>query len=296
MPEGVSITETKPPIFSPLIEEPSVINNIQILGENYQTLYSPQVVRSAVALSFPKFMFDEIESDYTTQNYIGVWSRIKDWFLGEETEDLGSETQDICIGELHRPKVDKCISSFKQTYSSQSDYSIKIKVFGIGGGSDVSRTVGSSQTIKTDLNCIALTVPVTIEWTQITARSGEKFYKSKVKDIGTEVKNTPPLIGAQKDHCLIDPKIVDANKWQKPTPYNVEKGVTNTPSEFLKTSMKSELSFASSIAGIELGPKVEVTFLKEIECLYELIGPYSYTPFFPANTLGCCWHWSPLSS
>jgi hypothetical protein len=292
---GVAIKETKPSISSPLIEEPSIADIIQIHGEDSQRFLSPHSIHSYVNSSFPNKMTQMLETDYAAEissgRISGYLHRFKEWFNGAESKVVDTETPLVRIGELHRPKVDGCTAVYDQSYSSQSDFSIEVKVLGVGGGASYTKQVAYSTTVEISENCIALTIPVTIEWTQIKTRSGDTYYRSKVKDIATNNLTTPELTNYDDDHCRVNPDQVQASRWPT-TNYDLPKGLTRTENLFLATSMDSELSLQSTIAGIEIGPKVKVQFLRKVGCTYKLIGPHKYTAFLPTNGLGYCWLWA----
>jgi hypothetical protein len=106
-------------------------------------------------------------------------------------------------------------------------------------------------------------------------------------DIGTNF-DTPELVTPQEDHYLVDPKQIAASRWQVDS-YDIPKGARRTQILFMKTSRSAEFSLQVSLAKIEIGPRVKIQLLKDIESSYRLVGKHSYSAFIPTNGLGYCW-------
>ncbi|MDQ3839197.1 MAG: hypothetical protein M3297_08015 [Thermoproteota archaeon] len=119
------------------------------------------------------------------------------------------------IGELHRPKVKGCKSKYVQSYQREGEFSISVKVLGVGFGQNVSRKLGFSDEIEITENCLQLTVPVTLEWEECEFTRGNHkettFYRSNVKNIG---KNWKPvqLTNATTDKCGVNQRLIELAK------------------------------------------------------------------------------------
>ena len=286
----------KPPIVSSLADVPTIFDVVETMGEESKRFVTLESMYSTAVTNLPADVVAEISTTYTTttMNYQSRYDRIahtlKDFFRGiTVVRSLGEEKSWIPFAEIHRPKVEGCTATYKQSYTGSSDFSVSVKVFGLGGGVGKTRQYGFADSTELSGECLELTLPVTINWEECRSIGGTIFQRSSVKDIGKDYKEIE--LTARLDNCRCDPQVVEKNNWQV-VRFDIPKATTRKRSLFLEAGQGAEFSLATKINVAEIGPKVVVKYLKRAEYSYTLIGPHNYVAYLPKNKVAYYWNWN----
>jgi hypothetical protein len=217
-------------------------------------------------------------------------ARIKDFFQNVEVlRTVDTETIPVPIAEIHRPKILGCTATYQQNYSTKADYSVAIKILGIGGGVNKSRKYGFEDTTNAEDDCLQLVVPVTIRWEECRNGDYVVFYRASAESFGEDYTEKP--LSGSSDQCGIALDKLEKMGWQT-HPFQIPKGTTRQRTLSFEKGHGAELSLQTTIKGVELGPKVEVSYLKETKFSYKLVGKHDYTAYHPKNALGYYWNYS----
>jgi hypothetical protein len=275
-------------IASDLKDEPSPIDQIEALGEEAANFVNMNSLRSYAIENLPpaeaiNLLSKRISIESITQS-------VRDLL---ESVDFSSEPQDQIIWiptwEIHKPKVEGCTATLKKSSSHSKDYSLNIKVFGVGGGLSKSRSVGLTQTIQAEGECLQVILPITITTQTGTTKKGQKITRVSVKDIGV-VPSTKELTG-NLDRCGVFPDALEKSGWEN---HKIEVAPKATQGIQLSivSSQGAELSFGTTILGMDIGIKAVLKLQKELAYSYKLVGHHSYFCYFPKNSIA--WYWTLL--
>jgi hypothetical protein len=286
------IARMKPPIVSDLLDEPSPLDLIELYEENSERFVNLNSLFAFATYSLPTQISSDLFKTYTAKTmnygdrYDDICKKIIDFLQGVKVlRTVDIEHSELSIAEIHRPKIDGCKASCKLTYSLSTDFSISVKVFGIGGGASKGRKYGFADTIETADECLRLAVPVKIKWEECRTNAGTKFLRSNVENIGKDYQ--PRVLKTPEDNCRLDLAKGECQLYEVPT-----KGSTQNISRSVEAGQAAEISLQTTIAGAEIGPKVVVKYNKQIECSYTLIGPHKYFAYLPKNSIAYYWNWS----
>jgi hypothetical protein len=271
-------------ISSPLRTEPSLLNTINSLGEDSESFVSKSYLRSYVLENLPaKEAATLLERRLNFQTLV---NKIRDFF---ESVDILSKTESqiwLPTWEIHRPKIEKCTATLKKSSTSQEDYSLNVKVFGVGGGITKSRSIGYEDTIEADGECLQINLPVKILIEKCMTKKGEKFTRMSTEDIGA----IPSAIELKEkvDRCGLSPDQIKASGWET-YEFSVPAKTIQTHSLSIQSSQSSELSLTLTMTGVEIGPKAVIKLEKKLECSYQLVGKHRYIAYFPKNAIAYYW-------
>jgi hypothetical protein len=99
---------------------------------------------------------------YSLVDYL---SEVKNFFKSVKIlRSLGRERLMQSVTEIHRPRVDGCKSTYKQTSKKSNDFSISVKVFGFGGGVAKKREYAITEEVECTGKCLKMEVPIEVEW------------------------------------------------------------------------------------------------------------------------------------
>jgi hypothetical protein len=273
-------------IASPLVAELSPIELLDALGNDSEKFVTKTSLRSYALKNPPpreanKFLFEEEMDFRTISNKLkGLWGSIR---CGVESEE---EIIWLPTWEIHRPKIKGCTATLQKSSNSQTDYSLSIKVFGVGGGVTKSRNVGYKNTIEADGECLQVRLPITITTQECSTKKGEKFTRINVKDIGT-IPSAIELKGPS-DRCGLNPGQLKQSGWQThqiQVPSETKQKIDLS----VQSSQSAELDLQLTIAGITIGPKAVLKLQKQIDYSYKLVGPHQYFAYFPKNSIAYYW-------
>lgn len=271
-------------IASPLKTEHSPIELIDILGTRSKDFVETSLLRSYALENLPPkeatIIFKE-KADFQS-----ISNRLKDF---KDSVKILSESEDqtwLPTWEIHRPKIDGCTATLQKSSTSDTDYSLNIKVFGIGGGVSKSRNVGYKDTIEAFGECLQVRLPITSTVQECITKKGEKFTRVSVKNIGT-IPSAIELKGSS-DFCGLDPSKIKKSLWE--TRYiDVPQKTTQKIDLSVQSSQGAQLDLELKIAGVTIGPKAVLKLQKQIDYSYKLVGPYRYIAYFPKNAITYCW-------
>jgi hypothetical protein len=274
-------------IASPLVKEPSPIELIDALGKDSKKFVTMTSLSSYGLANLPpkeasRLFFEEKGVDFES-----VSDRLKDFW--DSVKVLSESKEQITwlpTWEIHRPKIDGCTATLQKSSSTQTDYSLSVKVFGIGGGVSLSRNVGYKDTIEAEGECLQVRLPITITTQECISKKGVKFTRVNVKDIGT----TPSAIELKGplDHCGLLPSQLKASGWQTQD-IGVPPKTTQKKDLSVQSSQAATLNLDLTIASVTIGPKAVLTLKKEIDYSYTLVGPHKYVAYFPKNAIAYYW-------
>jgi hypothetical protein len=171
-----------------------------------------------------------MESNYEKRfktEAIGFWSHLRDLFNDiRVTQDLGRGESLVSIAEIHIPKVEGCTVKFEQTYSESTDYSISVKVLGLGGGANKSKKIAYGRLVETNEEiknpeCTKILIPATIKYEEYIQSSGpykgKTLIRSETEKIDERdwrfVRLTGPL-----DKCGVDEAKLKDSSWKSLPP------------------------------------------------------------------------------
>jgi hypothetical protein len=298
---GMKMVRKKPPIASKLVKEPSQNELFDAFGEDsekYSTV--PMLMSHVISAGLPKTVTNDVYDTMRNStnliagfhNIVHFWRELYNGF--EVLRTIDKEVVSLPVGELHRPKIKGCASKYVQSYQREGEFSISVKVLGVGFGENVSRKLGFNDEIEITENCLQLTVPVTLEWEECKftrgRHKGTTFYRSNIKNIG---KNWSPveLTNAATDKCGINQQRIKSARWYQER-FSVPGGGKWTRTLSIENSQGTELSLETNVIGAQIGPKAVVKYLKQMNYSYTLVGPQDYIAYFPKNSLAYYWYWS----
>ena len=189
--------------------------------------------------------------------------------------------------EIHKPKIKGCKATLEKSSSSETDYSLTVKVFGVGGGVNKSRKIGLKQSIEATGDCLQARLPITFTTQECLTKKGEKFIRANIKDIETFL-STAPLVGDQ-DLCGRASNIIAKAGWEKHM-IDVAPDTTQKIGLTVDISQGAELSLEPTIAGINIGMRATLKLEKALAYTYELVGKGRYLAYFPKNSIS--WYWT----
>ena len=278
-------------IFSPLTIEPSPIDIIDSLELKADKFVDISQIRSYAIESLPPQEVAEIFTSKQEYNYSSILNRLRDFINSVECLDESEERQTwLPIGELHRPNCSECTATLKTSSSSNDDYSLSVKLSGIGGGVTISRKVGFSQSITAKNECLQIRLPVTYTVQKCKPKNGETFTRVNPKDIGT-ILNTKKL-NAEEDRCGISVNQINKAGWKK-NPIEILTDETRSYELSSESSQAAELSLDISTEDeSSIGLKSVTKLIKSHSYSYELKGPCRFLAYFPKNSVS--WYWTKL--
>jgi hypothetical protein len=289
-------TRQRPPLVSVLYDEPSPLDTIQILGEESKRYVTLPSLYSYAASSLPQVLAIELSRTYTSSDlrpesrFDSITHAIMDFLRGSKfVRSVGPQESFVTIAELHRPKIDGCKSSFTQTYTTSLDFSFSVKVFGIGGGVSKGRTYSFADSTEITKECIELVLPITIIWQEYKSRDGVTFYRADVENIGDDYVER--VLKGPLDLCGLAEDKIKKSRWLTHN-FPEPDGVTRKRELYMEAGQSAEVSIQPKIAGVEIGPKVSVKYLKRVDFTYVLVGPHNYLAYVPKNSLSYYWNWS----
>jgi hypothetical protein len=299
---GMKMVRKKPPIASKLVTEPSQTELFDAFGEDsekYGTL--PMLMSHVTSSGLPNPVMNDVysiimrnstNSRSVFHNIVHTW---RDLFKGFKVfRTIGKEVVSLPIGELHRPKIKGCTANYVQSYERKGEFSMSVKVLGVGFGGNMSRKLGFSDKIEITENCVQLTVPVTLEWEECKftrgKHKGTNFYRSNVKKIGKDW-DAVELTNYTTDKCGVSQQMLKLARWYQER-FSVPRGGKWTRTLNIENSQGAELSLETKLVGTQIGPKAVVKYLKTMNYSYDLIGPQNYIAYFPKNSLAYYWSWS----
>ncbi len=296
----MKVVRKKPPVASKLQRVSSQLDLFDAFGEgseDYSTI--PMLMSYFTASGLPmRVMKDAYMTMSQTPTYTMAFGNLVHWWKdlarGVKTiRTVGKEVIPLTIAEIHRPKIQGCISKYAQSSQRGGNLSISIKIFGVGFGQDVTRTLGFSDEFEITQDCVRLTVPVNVEWEELEftrgKHKGTRFFQSNVKSIGNEWEPVS-IVDSASTGCSVSEDKVRLAKWRKEN-FRVPGGATWKRTLSVEDSQASEISLETKIAGVQIGPKAIVKYLNKIETSYNLVGPHKYTAYFPKNSLSYLWNW-----
>jgi len=289
-------TREKPPLVSALNDEPSPLDTIQILGAESKRYLTLPFLYSYAVSSLPQELTLELSRTYTSaalkpeSRFDSISRTIIDFLRGSTfVRSIGSQESFVTFAELHRPKIDGCKASCTQTYTTSVDFSFSVKVFGIGGGLSKGRTYSFADSTEITKECIELTLPVMINWQEYKSRSGATFYRADIETISDDYVER--VLKGPLDRCGLDEDKVKKSGWLTHD-FDEPNGVTRKRELYIESGQSAEASILPKIAGVEIGPKVSVKYLKRVDYSYVLVGPHKYVAYVPKNSLSYYWNWS----
>jgi hypothetical protein len=268
-------------IASPLRTEPSPIELIEALGTDSEKFVTETLLRSYVFENLPPNEANSIwkeEGDYQSR-----LNRVKDFLKSVKVIGISQEKTWLPTWEIHRPKIDGCTATLKSSSSSQTDFSLNIKIFGVGGGATKSKDVGYTDTIEAAGECLQVRLPITTTILECISK-GEKFIRASVKEIGT-FPSAIELKGSS-DHCGLNPS--QLSLWETHD-IVVPPKTTQEHSLSVKSAQGAGLDLGLTIAGVTIGLKVVLKLQKQIDYSYKLVGSNRYLAYFPKNAITYYW-------
>lgn len=293
---GFKVTRKKHPIASKLVDVPSPVDVVLTMGKESKRFLSLPALESFAAYSFPPQVVNKIAISASKETtYVGVfdsWVKsISDIFRDIKIiRQVGKEKKPLTIAELHRPQVKECTATFEQSYTTSTDYSIGIKILGIGGGIGKSRELGIEESVEASGECLRLTVDVSTRWEECMSTSGpykgKSFLRSNVEDIETDLK--PVELEAAGDNCGLDLNKITKSGFKTST-IPVPKLTTIRKSFEISQGRSAEISLETDIGPVKIGPKATVKSLKKWKYSYTLKGPHTYTRYWPEDRMAYFW-------
>ena len=283
-------------IASDVVTEPSPIELLDVLGSDSKDLVPKTTLQSYVFNNqLPKEANEVLFNraiDFDT-----AYNKLKDFFNSVKCGPE-SKVQEVWVPtwEIHRPKIEKCTATLKKTSTTETDFSMNIKIFGIGGGTSMSRKIGYTDTIEASGKCLQVRLPVSITNQTCETKKGEQFPRINVKNIGDDpslIELTDPRVTkcgpTESDKCrpLALPKL-EKSGWKTCT-FDVPDNSTWTRDLDIQSSQAATIDIEPTIGSLTIGPKAVLTLAREIEYTYKLVGPHKYTAFFPKNSISYYW-------
>jgi hypothetical protein len=277
-------------IASTLKNEPSPIELIDLLEEDSEDFITMSSLRSYALSNLPPK--EAIKLFSPKDDFQSITKKIKDYYQSVKIVDESEKQTSIPTWEIHKPKVKGCIATLQKSSSYETDYSLSIKVFGIGGGVNKSRKVGFKDTIEARGECLQVRLPITIVLQRCRTKTGAEFVRTNVKDIGT-IPSTVELKG-DTDHCGVSFDRIVKSPWITHK-FEVAPATVHKIELSVESSQGVELDLEPKIPGIiDLSMKVQLKLEKEITYSYELVGPHCYFAYFPKNSIA--WYWGVAST
>lgn len=280
---------------SPLVSEPSPLDTIELLGPKSKKFVPPTMLYSYGVANLPEKAAAKLVQAYAKkgQTQVEVFdslsSSIVDFF--RRVKVVGPPTMEqisVPIAEIHRPRVKDCVASLEQTSTKSREYSISVKVFGIGGGYSKSREFGIRTTIEASGECLQIVVPVTVKC-EPCKLGAESFIRASIEDIG-DVPHAIELLGSADGCGLVKAQVLKLG-W-KTVDIPVPKKTTQQVEISVQAGQGAEISLELKIGDFEIGPKASVKLLKKTNYSYKLVGPHEYFAYFPKNKLAYNWAYS----
>lgn len=275
-------------IASPLKTEPSVMDIVDALGKESENFVTKDSLRSYGLDNLPP---EEAQSFLEKKIDFESWyNRIRDFFRSVTVVSETKEQIWMPTWEIHRPQIEGCTATLQKSSSTQVDYSLSIKVLGVGGGVSKSRCIGYTDTVEASGKCLQVQLPVKIVTQQCRTKRGESFTRVNVEDIGT-VPSEVELTG-KSDRCGLNPSKLESSGWETHQ-IKVPAKTKQTLSLSIQSSQAAELNLALTIPGVEIGPKAVLKLQKELDYTYELVGAHKYFAYFPKNAISYYWSLAP---
>lgn len=274
-------------IASPPVTVPSPIDLLDILGDDSKKFVTVASLNKYGLENLPPkeaaSLLSGEKADFPTisRKIKGFWDSVK--VLSESEE----QTVPLPVWEIHRPKVDGCTATLQRSSSAETDYSLTLKVFGIGGGVTKSISIGYKDTIEADGPCLQVTLPVKIKVQECASKNGSKFTRINVDDIGTDPSSS--TLTGSSDKCGLNPSQIKETGWQTHD-ITIPAHTSQKKDLSVQSSQAAELDLQLSIPNVSIGPKVVLKLQKELDYSYKLVGPHRYIAYFPKNTIA--WYWS----
>lgn len=271
-------------IASPLKVEPSLIDVIAALGKDSKQFISSNYLRSYGLQNLPsKEATSLLKEDLDFQS---ILDRIADFF--DSVTVLNETRKQIWLPawEIHRPQIEGCVAKLEKSSTTTTDYSLSIKVLGLGGGVSRSRSVGYGDAFEANGKCLQIRYPIKVLVQQCKNRKGIRFVRTNVEDIG-DIPTAIELTG-KSDHCGLDASKIEETGWVACS-FSVPAKTKQIRSLTINSSQAAELSLTFKVFDVELGPKAVVKLEKELECSYELVGAHKYIAYFPKNAIAYYW-------
>jgi len=277
---------------SRLMGEPSPLDTIELLGPKSMKFVPSTMLYSYGVTNLPEKAASKLVRTYTRkgQSQVEVFnslsSSIVDFFRGVKV--VGSPTMEpswVPIAEIHRPKVKDCVASLEQTSTKSREYSISVKVLGIGGGYSKSREFGIRTAIEASGECLQIVVPVTVKC-EPCKLGAERFIRASIQDIG-DVPHAIELLGPADGCGLVKAQVLKLGwKWEEvPVPGKTVQQVGIS----VQAGQGAEISLELKVGNVQIGPKASVKLLKKTDYSYKLVGPHKYFAYFPKNKLAYNW-------
>lgn len=271
-------------IASPLKTEPSTIDLANALGKDSKNFITRTSLRSYSLENLPPQ--EAIGILGGKMDFESTLNRIRDFF---SSVTVLSETENeiwVPTWEIHRPKIEGCTATLQKASSTQTDYSLSIKIFGVGGGVTKSRSIGYKDSIEASGKCLQIRLPVKTVTQECITKNGIKFFRINVEDIG--IVPSAFELTSDSDRCGLNLSKLKSSEW-KTREIQVPAKTKQTTSLNIQSSQAAELTLTLTMPSVEIGPKAVIKVQKELEYSYVLVGAHKYIAYFPKNAIAYYW-------